>query len=195
MKKNLINNYAIIMLVLYWFNNVTLNSLKMEGQLYQIIMIIIIIVNAIILIVFKKNIKYKEIVCIIYFFTWIFSKNILQCYFNFSNIVVLVGICLNDGKFMKEFAIIIALIVFIFFLPLFFIYILFIGIGMSEELGKKEIYEEMHYNYKNNYKAYSNSTSAMDKFHYSISKHYEIIDIDDIIYIKMNEMKYHKKVL
>lgn len=83
MKKNLINYYAIIMLGLYLIYNITLNSLKIGGLLYQIIMIIIIIVNAIILIIFRKDIMYKEVVCVIYFFTWLFSKNILQCFFIF----------------------------------------------------------------------------------------------------------------
>ena len=81
-------------------------------------MIIIIIVNAIILIVFRKEIKYKEVDCVIYFITWLFSKNIPQCFFNFSNIIVLVGIGLIDSMFMRVFAIIIGLIISIFFLPL-----------------------------------------------------------------------------
>lgn len=57
MKKNLINYYAIIILVLYLIYNIALNSLKIGGILYQIIMIVIILVNTIILIVFRKDIK------------------------------------------------------------------------------------------------------------------------------------------
>ena len=65
MKKNVINYYSIIMLILYLIYNIGLHSLKIGGLLYQIIMIIITIVNAVILIVFRKDIKYKEVVCII----------------------------------------------------------------------------------------------------------------------------------
>lgn len=187
MKKNLINYYAIIMLGLYLIYNITLNSLKIGGLLYQIIMIIIIIVNAIILIIFRKDIRYKEVVCVIYFFTWLFSKNISQCFFYFSNIIVLIGIGLIDSMFMRIFAIIICLIVSIFFLPLFFIFLLCFGTSMSEESGRNDIYEDMHYYCENNYEVYSYSAGAMDRFHYSIGKHYEFLDIDGIIYISYNE--------
>ena len=187
MKKNLINYYAIIMLVLYLIYNTALNSLKIGGLFYQIIMIIIIIANAIILIVFRKDIKYKEVVCVIYFFTWLFSKNIPQCFFNFSNIILLVGIGLIDSMFMRVFAIIIGLIVSIFFLPLFFVFLLCFGTSMSEESGRNDIYEDMHYYCENNYEVYSYSAGAMDSFHYSIGKHYEFLDIDGIIFISYNE--------
>lgn len=187
MKKSIMNYYAIIMLVLYLIYNIGLNSLKIGGLLYQIIIIILIIVNTAILIIFRKDIKYKEAICIIYFFTWLFSKNIPQCFFNFSNIIVLVSIGLIDSKFMRVFAIVIALIVSIFFLPLFFIFLLCFGTSINEESGRNDIYKDMHYYCENNYEVYSFSQGAMDKFHYSIGKHYEFLDIDDIIYISYNE--------
>lgn len=187
MKKSVMNYYAIIMLILYLIYNIGLNSLKIGGLLYQIIMIILIIVNTAILIIFRKDIKYREAICIIYFFTWLFSKNIPQCFFNFSNIIVLVSIDLIDSKFMRVFAIIITLIVSIFFLPLFFIFLLCFGTSMNEESGRNDIYKDMHYYCENNYEVYSFSQGAMDKFHYSIGKHYELLDIDDIIYISYNE--------
>lgn len=187
MKKKLIDYYAIIMLALYLFYNIALNSLKIGGLLYQIFMIIIIIVNAIILIVFRKEIKYKEVDCVIYFITWLFSKNIPQCFFNFSNIIVLVGIGLIDSMFMRVFAIIIGLIISIFFLPLFFVFLLCFGTSMSEESCRSDIYEDMHYYCENNYEVYSYSAGAMDRFHYSIGKYYDILDINGIIYISYNE--------
>ncbi len=187
MKKKLIDYYTIIMLVLYLFYNIALNSLKIGGLLYQIFMIIIIIVNAIILIVFRKEIKYKEVVCVIYFFTWLFSKNVPQCFFNFSNIIVLVGIGLIDSMFMRVFSIIIGLIVSIFFLPLFFVFLLCFGTSMSEESGRSDIYEDMHYYCENNYEVYSYSAGAMDRFHYSIGKYYDILDINGIMNISYNE--------
>ena len=195
MKKNIINNYATIMLIIYLIINIELNSLKIGGLLYQIIMIIIIIVNAIILIVFRKDIKYKEVVCIIYFFTWLFSKNMPQCFFNFSNIIVLASIGSIDSMFMRVSAIIIGLIVSIFFLQLLFIFLLCFGTSMSSESGRNDIYEDTHYYCKNNYEIYTYSKGAMDKYHYSIGKHYEILDIDGIIYIsykKRNEVSQGK---
>lgn len=187
MKRNLINYYAIAMLILYLFYNIVLKSLNINGILYQVVMIIIIILNAIILIAFRKNIKYKEVVCVIYFFTWLFSKNILQCFFNFSNIIVFAGIGSIDSMFMRIFVTIVAFIVSIFFLPLFFVFLLRFGTSISKETGRNYIYEDTHYFCENNYEIYSYSAGAMDSFHYSIGKHYEILDIDDIIYISYNE--------
>ena len=187
MRKNLLNYYAIIMLVLYLTYNIFLNSLKIGGLLYQIIMIVLIFINATVLVIFRKNIKYKELVCIIYFFTWLWFKDIPQFFFNFSNIIILTCIGLSESKFMKIFAVIIALIVSIFFLPFFFIFIMIMGTSMSEELGGNDIYDDMHYFCENNYEVYSYSAGATDRFHYSIGKHYEFFDINGIIYISYNE--------
>lgn len=186
MKKNLINYYAISMLVLYLFYNIVLNSLKIYGLLYQIIMIVIIIVNALILIIFRKDIKYKKAICIIYFFTWLFSKNMLQCLFNFSNIFVLLGTGLIDSKLMRIFVITVVLIVYRTYYFLFLVFILWFGTGLNEEIERGDIYEDMHYYCENDYEVYSYSAGAMDKFHYSIGKHYEILDIDGIICISYN---------
>ena len=189
MKKIIIDYYAIIMLLLYLFYNIALKSLKIVGLSYQIIMIIIIIINSSILIIYRKNIKYKEVVCILYLLTWLFSKNIPQCFFNFSNIIVLTGIGLIDSMFMRIFAIFIGLglIISIFFLPLFFIFLICFGTKMEEESERRDIYKDTHYYCENNYEVYSYSAGAMDKYHYSIGKHYEILDINDIIYISYNK--------
>ena len=193
MKKILMNYYAFIMLVLYLIYNIGLSSLKISGLLYQIIMFILIIINLIILIVFRKDIKYKEAVCIIYFFTWLFSKNISQFFFSFFNIIALVAFGLiDDNKFMKVFIIILALIIFIlsmFFLPslFFFAFCFGIRVTMSEEPNRNNIYDDMHYFCDNNYEVYSYSAGAMDSFHYSIGKHYEILDIGGIIHITYDE--------
>ena len=50
-----------------------------------------------------------------------------------------------------------------------------------------DIYNDMHYYCENNYEVYTYSGGAMDKFHYSIGKYYDILDIDGIIYISYNE--------
>ena len=72
-------------------------------------------------------------------------------------------------------------------MPLFFIYILAFGTDLSEEQEKSDIYDKMHYFCDNNYEVYAYSAGAMDRFHYSIGKHYEFLDINDIIYISYNE--------
>ena len=72
-------------------------------------------------------------------------------------------------------------------MPLLFVYFLAYGTGISEESGRNDIYDDMHYFCENNYEVYSYSASAMDSFHYSIGKHYEFLDIDGMIYIPYNE--------
>ena len=62
MRKNFIDYYALVMLVLFIIYNLFLESLKIYGLLYQIFMFVIIIVNAIILIIFRKKIKYKTLI-------------------------------------------------------------------------------------------------------------------------------------
>ena len=118
--KKLINNYGVIVLALFLIYNIILNNLIIGGLVYKIIMIILIFTNSIILIVHRKDIEYKEIICVIYLLTWLFSKNALQCYFNFSNIIVLCAIGFIESKFIKVFSIIISLLIIVFFLPLYF---------------------------------------------------------------------------
>jgi hypothetical protein len=186
-KKFLINYYAVIMMVLFIIYNFVLESLKIGGLIYQMFMLILIVLNTIILTMFGKKIKCKSLVICIYFLIWLFSKNTLQCFFDFSNIIVLCVIGFKENKLIKVISILIALFVTIFFLPLFFAFLLAFGLGFEEEKGISDIYEDMHYYCDNNYEVYSFSLGAMDKFHYSIGKHYEILNIDGIIFISYNE--------
>lgn len=87
MRKNFTYDYALVMLMLFIVYNLFLKSLKIYGVLYQIFMFLLIIVNAIILIIFRKKIKYKALIVIVYLLIWLFSKNVLQCFFAFSNII------------------------------------------------------------------------------------------------------------
>ncbi len=81
---------------------------------------------------------------------------------------------------------------FVFFsIPLLFVYLLIFGTRIDKEWGINDIYDDMHYYCENNYEVYSFSKGAMDKFHFSIGKHYEILNIDKVIYIfysKRNEV-------
>ena len=74
-----------------------------------------------------------------------------------------------------------------YFLPLFFSFLLTFGTDLDEEQGMNDIYEDTHYYCDNNYEVYSYSAGAIDKFHYSIGKHYEILKINGIINISYNE--------
>lgn len=101
MKKFLTNYYAIIMALLFIIYNVILRKLITSGILYQVFMIILIIFNAIILIRYRKSIKYKPLVIVIFFITLSFSKSVLQCIFNVSNICILIATGFLEGKSIK----------------------------------------------------------------------------------------------
>lgn len=185
MRKNFIDYYALVMLVLFIIYNLFLESLKIYGLLYQIFMFALIIVNAITLIIFRKRIKYKTLIIIVYLLIWLFSKNILQCFFAFSNIILLCITGFMEKHSIKIISVLIVIFGYIFFLPLFFAFLLAFGTGLDEESGMNDIYDDMHCD--NNYEVYSYSAGAMDSFHYSIGKHYEILNISGIINISYNE--------
>lgn len=188
MRKNILSYYSIIMLLLYITYNIILNSLKIGGSLYKIFMIVLIILNIIILTKFRKRIKFKGLIIVIYFFTWmLLSKNALQCLFGISNMFTLIIIGFMESNFIKVISILITIFYVMFSMPLLFAYLLTFGTGISEESGRNDIYKDMHYFCENNYEVYSYSAGAMDKFHYSIGKHYEFLDINGIIYISYNE--------
>ena len=187
MRKNFIDYYALVMLVLFIIYNLFLESLKIYGLLYQIFMFALIIVNAIILIIFRKRIKYKTLIIIVYLLIWLFSKNILQCFFAFSNIILLCITGFMEKHSIKIISVLVVIFGYIFFLPLFFAFLLAFGTGLDVESGMNDIYDHMHYYCDNNYEVYSFSAGAMDSFHYSIGKHYKILNISGIINISYNE--------
>lgn len=192
MKKNIIDYYALIIAILFIVYNLVLKDLKIGGLLYQIFMIVLTIFNIAILIRFRKRIKLKGLIIVIYFFTWmLLSKNALQCLFGISNMITLVIIGFKGSNFIKVISALILLFFLIFSTPLLFFYIFIFGSGINEEVGRNDIYSDTHYFCNNNYEVYSYSAGAMDGYHYSIGKHYEFLHIKNIIH---NEVKkFHKK--
>lgn len=190
MKKNIIDYYALIMMILFIIYNIIFKDLKIGGLLYQIFMVVLIVLNITILMKFRKRIKLKGLIIVIYFLIWfIFSKNALQCFFAISNMIILIAIGFMESNFIKVLSILIGLFFVVFSMPLFLAFLLTYGIGISEESGRNDIYDDMHFYCENNYEVYSYSAGAMDRFHYSVGKHYEFLDIDGIIYISYKERK------
>ena len=92
-----------------------------------------------------------------------------------------------ENHLIKIISVLISIFAFIFFVPLFFIFLLSFGTNLDEEREMNNIYDDTHYYCDNNYEVYSYSAGAMDSFHYSIGKHYEILNISGIINISYNE--------
>ncbi len=187
MKKILSNYYAIIMMLLFIIYNLILMNLKIGGLLYQMFMIFIIVCNIAILIKLRKNIKHNSVVIIIYFFIWLFSKNALQCAFGLSSMITLMITGFMDSWLIKIITVLITIFFTSFSMTILMIYLFTFGPSISEESGRNDIYNDMHYYCEDNYEVYSYSAGAMDRFHYSIDKHYDFLNIDGIIYISYNE--------
>ena len=66
---------------------------------------------------------------------------------------------------------------------------------LQDKLFLNDIYRDTHYYCENNYEVYSYSNGATDKFHYSIGKHYEFLNINNMInisYRKRTEKNYNE---
>lgn len=189
MKKNIIDYYSLIMIILFITYNILLKNLKIGGLLYQVLMLFIIILNIFILIKFRGRIKLKGLIIIVnIFIVWSLSlKNNWQLIFGISNMITLISIGFMESNFIKVVAVLITLFFTVFSGPLLFVYLLVYGTSLGEEVGRNDIYDDMHYYCENNYEVYSYSAGAMDSFHYSIGKYYEFLDINGIIFISYNE--------
>lgn len=187
MKKNIVNYYALIVMFLFLIYNKTLYFLEINGIIYQILMIILIVLNAIILIRFKKDIKFKKLVMIVYFFAWmLLSKNVLQSVFGFSNMIVLAMICFTESNYINIIAIFVPIFFIIFLVQLIFFNVLIFTIDMS---GKNYVSYDEYYFCEKNYELFSYSSGLMDKTRFTIGKSYEFLNIDGIINISYNDKR------
>lgn len=193
MNKNYTNYYFFIMVLFFITYNIIFESLKISGSLYKLFMISLIIINSIILFILNKKISFKKIILIIYIFTIVKSKNQLQFFFALSNIIILCIIGFQESNLIKTISIFILIITLTYFLPLLFVFLLEFGTELDEDVYMNKIYEDTHYYCNKNYEIYSYSNSAGDVFHYSIGKHYDFLNINDIIHITYNEQNEVKK--
>lgn len=191
MKKIIINYYAMFIFLIYFLYNFKFYGLKIGGLLYQIFMVLVTILNILIMIKIRDKIKCKSLCLVMYFLTILFCKNYFQLFFNLSNIIVLIvlGFILK-GKVIKIISALIIMIMnfcYSIFPLILFILLLIFGTNLNEEQGLRDISPIEHYYCDNNYEAYEYSLGAMDKTHYSVGKHYEIIDIKGLLYIRYSE--------
>lgn len=193
MNKNYTNYYFFIMALFFITYNIIFESLKISGSLYKLFMILLIIINSIVLFILNKKISLKKIILIIYIFTIVKSKNQLQFFFALSNIIILCIIGFQESNLIKTISIFILIITLTYFLPLLFVFLLEFGTELDEDVYMNKIYEDTHYYCNKNYEIYSYSNSAGDVFHYSIGKHYDFLNINDIIHITYNEQNEVKK--
>ena len=193
MNKNYINYYFFIMALFFITYNIIFESLKISGSLYKLFMISLIIINSIILFILNKKISLKKIILIIYIFTIVKSKNQLQFFFALSNIIILCIIGFQESNLIKTISLFILIITLTYFLPLLFVFLLEFGTELDEDVYINKIYEDTHYYCNKNYEIYSYSYSAGDVFHYSIGKHYDFLNINDIIHITYSEQNEVKK--
>ena len=193
MNKNYTDYYFFIMVLFFITYNIIFESLKISGSLYKLFMILLIIINSIVLFILNKKISFKKIILIIYIFTIVKSKNQLQFFFALFNIIILCIIGLQESNLIKTISIFILIITLTYSLPLLFVFLLEFGTELDEDVYMNKIYEDTHYYCNKNYEIYSYSNNAGDAFHYSIGKHYDFLNINDIIHITYNEQNEVKK--
>ena len=176
--------YAVILLVLFLIYNLFKNFV-IEGLLYQIFMIGLIITNIVILLKYKDEISYKKTIGVIYFLAWVFSKNIFQCYFAFSNVII---ICVIESLRNKKSNVpLIVMEVLLFLVPAIIVSHLFIGTRYDKNFMRNDISKDYYYLCDNNVSSYRFSGTANDSYHYSIGKYYEIVKINNLLYIAYDE--------
>lgn len=190
MKKILIHNYGILIMILFIINNIVLGDLHVQGVLYIFAMALIILLNILIIIKYKKEIKYKSLI-IVSFLIILFSKDIYNLIFYITNVIAFIIASLSESK-INQITIILVGVIFAVFHPVILLYIFIVILGLN---NSSSIYEDTHYHCEDNYNVYAYSGGAMDKFHYNISQYYEILnayDIITIIYDKRNETSYEE---
>ena len=180
MNKNYTNYYFFIMALFFITYNIIFESLKISGSLYKLFMILLIIINSIVLFILNKKISFKKIILIIYIFTIVKSKNQLQFFFALSNIIILCIIGFQECNLIKTISIFILIITLTYSLPLLFVFLLEFGTELDKDVYMNKIYEDTHYYCNKNYEIYSYSNSAGDVFHYSIGKHYDFLNINNV---------------
>lgn len=179
MKKFIIQYYLILLLLLFIIDNIILQPLKISGYLYNALFITFTLLHMTIIIKHNKDIKCKELFLGIIIFLSICSKN--QLYLFYCIFMAFLTIITNMASNKNIRIMAITFLARILLSPLSFVFIFLIAFDSKEE--NSGIYPEYHYYCEDNYEIYYYSAGAMDRFHYMIGKHYEILQIDDIIKI------------
>lgn len=179
-KKFLINYYLIFIFIFLILINSIVNYVVIKGLLYYIAIILIIIFNFFTVLKHDTNIKFKNLFFILFTLSLLFDKTSLYRLISISSLIAIIitGFCKN--KFIR-----ISTYVLIVIAKIVFPFLFLILLTPRED----PIYEDTHY-YCDKYEIYSYSYGAMDRFHYKVNKHHEIIYIKNIIEISYNEVMY-----
>lgn len=183
LKKYLIKYYGLIYLCCFIINNVILINLTLKGILYILLLFLLALLNVFIIWKYNKEMKFKGFFLIVSIILFLFSKNLYYAIFDIINILSIIIFSISYSRTVRVITIISA---FLFLINYFWV-ILVMMIVFSKDGSMNDIYDDTHYYCENNYEVYSYSAGAMDSFHYSIGKYYEILNIDGIISITYNE--------
>lgn len=177
-KMFLINYYLFFIFVFLILINSIVNYVVIKGLLYYLVIILIILINFFIVLKYENNIKFKNLFFILFIISVLFDKTNLYRLISLSTLVAIIITGFEKSKFIMISTYALAVFVGIAF-P-FLILFMFAP-------GEDPIYEDMHY-YCGEYEIYSYSYGAMDRFHYKVNRHYEIIYLKNIIEISYNEV-------
>lgn len=171
-----IKYYLIFLLIFRLIFNITLIYFKIEGSIYDLLNVLIIIFNYKMLIKYNNQIHLKRISYIIILFTLLINQSIYLFILSITTLFIIFYLNYIDD-FIKKISII------TMFLSLYFFPGIILGIMISMQ---NPIYHDTHY-YCENYEIYIYSAGAMDSFHYQINKRKLILDFQNRLKIVYNK--------
>lgn len=175
--KFFIKYYILFLLIYLLISNIILNYLKISGVYYHIINIIILIFNCFILIEYKDEIYFKNILHLFILFCLINFKSNYNALLSLITLFILSILNFNKGTFSRVVSLIMILLILMLLPSIYFIFLLSLS---------NPIYENTHY-YCMEYEIYIYSYGAMDSFNYSVNNHRKILYIKDKLEIVYNK--------
>lgn len=178
--------YYGVLLVLITIFNGFFNFIIIEGIFYQAFMYIVICFNIFLLFGFGNCIKYKGIVLVLLIMSLCSQKNMLELFFLISSIFSILIIGVKGNNCDKVLSIISFILLFIYFLPIYFILMLIYSGSIDGNIIRNQIIDGTRYICNENNEAFVSFGGAMDSFHYFKGKYYEIVNFDGIINVNLS---------
>lgn len=180
--KKIIPHYFLFVLFFYFLFNFLLRGLRIEGFLYIISFIGIIIGNLFFIKKQANQLKWKNITLFAFLFLLLFSKNI---YFLLLGLSTILFIAVDKMKKPKP----LELVIIVFSVIGFSIQYFGIIILVASFIKNAEIPLYEHYRCEKHKELYVSSAAAFDSYHYNLGTYFDIIDAGNILKITYQNRK------
>lgn len=181
--KKIVSHYFLFILIFYFLFNFLLRGLRIEGILYTIFFIGIIIGNLFFIKKYINQLKWKNITLFTFLFLLLFSKNI---YFLLLGLSTILFILVDKTGKLKPLELVI-IVLSLIGLGIQYFGISFLVLSFSK---KEEVFDYgEHYNCENYKELYPYSAGAFDSLHYAFDTYVEVLDLDNILKITYRSRK------